>query len=68
MATGLDFWSALTGVAACVNVLGPAFGTLGANFQPLSDSGTWLMSLAMVVGRLEYFTVLALVMPRFWRD
>ena len=67
MATGLDFWSALTAIAACLNVLGPAFGVLGSNFQSVSDVGTWILSFAMVLGRLEYFTVLALFLPRFWR-
>lgn len=67
MATGLDFWSSLTAVAACLNVLGPAFGELGTNFQPLSDVGTWILSVAMILGRLEYFTVLALFVPSFWK-
>ena len=67
MATGLDFWSALTAIAACLNVLGPAFGVLGSNFQPVSDVGTWILSFAMILGRLEYFTVLALFLPSFWR-
>ena len=68
MATGLDFWSSLTAVGACLNVLGPAFGQLGSNFQPVSDVGTWILSFAMILGRLEYFTVLALFLPSFWRD
>lgn len=67
MATGLDFWSALTAIAACLNVLGPAFGALGSNFQPVSDTGTWILSFAMILGRLEYFTVFALFLPSFWR-
>lgn len=67
MMTGLDFWSSLTAVAACINVLGPAFGELGNNFQPVSDFGTWVLSLAMILGRLEYFTVLAVLLPSFWR-
>lgn len=67
VATGLDFWSSLTAVAACLNVLGPAFGSLGSNFQPVSDTGTWVLSGAMILGRLEYFTVLALFLPSFWR-
>ena len=67
MATGLDFWSSFTAVAACVNVLGPAFGELGSNFQPVSDTGTWILSGAMILGRLEYFTVLALFLPGYWR-
>lgn len=67
MATGLDFLSAFSATAACLNVLGPAFGELGNNFQPVSDAGTGILSFAMVLGRLEYFTVLTLVLPSYWR-
>lgn len=67
MLTGLDFWSSFTAVAACINVLGPGFGKVGSNFIPVSDSGIWLLSGAMILGRLEYFTVLALFLPLFWR-
>jgi trk system potassium uptake protein TrkH len=66
MFTGLDFWTSLTAVSACLNVLGPAFGELGNNFQPASDLGTVILSFAMILGRLEYFTVLALLEPAFW--
>lgn len=65
--TGLDFWSSFTAVAACINVLGPAFGELGNNFQAVNDFATWLLSFAMILGRLEYFTILALFLPGFWR-
>lgn len=68
MCTGLDFWSALSAVAACINVLGPAFGELGSNFQPVSDTGTWILSLLMLIGRLEYFTFLAVILPAFWNE
>jgi trk system potassium uptake protein len=67
MMTGLDFWSAFTAVAACLNVLGPGFGAVGSNFIPVSDTGIWLLNTAMVLGRLEYFTVLAMLTPGFWR-
>ncbi|EWS96449.1 potassium transporter [Pseudoalteromonas sp. SCSIO_11900] len=67
MATGLDFWSAFTAVAACVNVLGPGFGEVGSNFQPVTDTGTLILSIAMIVGRLEYFTVFALFTRTFWQ-
>ncbi len=67
IATGLDFWSSLSAVGACLNVLGPAFGELGSNFQPVSDAGTWCLSGAMILGRLEYFSLIALVSPAFWR-
>jgi trk system potassium uptake protein TrkH len=67
MATGLDFWSSFTAVAACINVLGPGFGAVASNFQPVSDTGIWILNLAMILGRLEYFTVLAMFMPHFWK-
>jgi trk system potassium uptake protein TrkH len=68
MSTGLDFWTSLTAVATCLNVLGPAFGDLGSNFQPVNDFGTCVLSFTMILGRLEYFTVLALFFPSFWRS
>jgi Trk-type K+ transport systems, membrane components len=67
MMTGLDAWSAFTAVAACINVLGPGFGVVGSNFQPVSDAGIWMLSAAMIIGRLEYLTVFALLLPAFWR-
>lgn len=67
MLTGLDFWTALSAVTACVNVLGPGFGELGNNFQPVSDTGIWILNLAMIMGRLEYLTLLVLFLPSFWR-
>lgn len=67
MGTGLDFLTALSGVSACMNVNGPAFGALGSNFIPLSDTATWILSATMILGRLEFFTVLVLLHPAFWR-
>ncbi len=66
--SGLGYWAAFSAVAACVNVLGPAFGELSTNFQPVSDAGTWVLSFAMILGRLEYFTVFALFTRQFWRS
>jgi len=68
MFTGLDFWSAFSAVAACLNVLGPGFGEVGANFAPVSDAATWTLTSAMLVGRLEYFTVFALFTRTFWKQ
>lgn len=68
MTTGLDFWSSFTAVSACINVLGPAFGELASNFQAVSDAGTWVLSGTMILGRLEYFTVLVLLLPTFWQQ
>jgi len=66
-ATGLDYWTSFTAVSACINVLGPGFGEVSSNFVVVSDTGTWLLSLAMLLGRLEYFTLVALLLPTFWR-
>ncbi len=66
-ATGLDFWSAFTAVSACINVLGPGFGEVSSNFIGVSDTGIWLLNIAMLLGRLEYFTIITLLMPAFWR-
>lgn len=68
MATGLDFWTAFTAVVACINVLGPGFGEVGSHFQIVSDTGSWILSGAMILGRLEYFTVLALFSRAFWQQ
>ncbi|TXS96750.1 potassium transporter [Parahaliea maris] len=65
--TGLDLLSAFSAVAACLNVLGPGLGQVGSNFQVVTDTGIWILSAAMILGRLEYFTVLALFFPMFWR-
>lgn len=67
MLTGLDLLSAFTAVAACLNVLGPGLGQVGSNFQVVTDTGSWILTGAMILGRLEYFTVLALLLPAFWR-
>lgn len=67
MCTGLDFWTSFTAIAACINVLGPAYGELGSNFQPATDVATWIFSGSMLLGRLEYFTVLVLFTKCFWK-
>lgn len=67
MLTGLSFWGAFSAVSACINVLGPAFGELGNNFQPVNDFGTWVLSLTMLLGRLEFFTILVIFSRYFWR-
>ncbi|GAB3292015.1 TrkH family potassium uptake protein [Pseudidiomarina andamanensis] len=67
MATGLDFWSSFTAVSACLNVLGPGFGEVGSNFIPVTDAGIWILNFAMLLGRLEYFTIIALLLPSFWQ-
>ncbi len=67
MATGLDQITAFSAVAACLNNLGPGLGEVGANYTGISDMSKWLLCLAMLLGRLEIFTLLVLLTPVFWR-
>ena len=67
MATGLDQVTAFSAVAACINNLGPGLGGVGQHYADISDTAKWLLSFAMVLGRLEIFTLLVLLSPTFWR-
>jgi trk system potassium uptake protein TrkH len=67
-ATGEDVVTAFSVVAACMNNVGPALGKATATVRDLSDAAVWLCSIAMLLGRLEVFTVLVLLTPAFWRD
>jgi trk/ktr system potassium uptake protein len=67
MAGGLDAVSAFGAVAACVNNLGPGLGVVANNFTAVADSEKWLLALAMLLGRLEIFTILVLFTPAYWR-
>ena len=68
--TGLDFVTALSGAATSISNVGPGLGeVIGAdgNFSSLPDSAKWIMSFAMLLGRLEIFTVLVMLSPAFWQ-
>ncbi len=67
--SGLDFISAFSGIIACINNAGPGLGVVGpaSNFGVLTDFQTWVCTLAMLIGRLEIFTILILFTPQFWR-
>ena len=67
--SGLDFISAFSAIIACINNAGPGLGVVGpaSNYGALSDFQTWVCTIAMLVGRLEIFTVLILFTPHFWR-
>ncbi|EAR22378.1 TrkH family potassium uptake protein [Nitrococcus mobilis] len=67
LCTGLDQLTAFSAVVACINNLGIAFGSVSGGFANISDTAKWLLSLAMLMGRLEIFTVLVLFLPAFWR-
>ncbi len=66
---GLDILTATTSVIATLNNIGPGLAAVGPvkNFSAIPDSGKWLLSLCMVLGRLELFAVLVLFVPSFWR-
>ncbi len=68
--SGMDFISAFTAILASVNNCGPGLGTVGpaTNYQSLSDFQTWVCTAAMLIGRLEIFTVLILFTREFWRS
>lgn len=68
--TGLDFTTALSGAATAIANVGPGLGdTIGpaGNFATLNDAAKWILTLAMLLGRLELLVVLVLFLPRFWR-
>ncbi|MEO1034440.1 MAG: TrkH family potassium uptake protein [Pseudomonadota bacterium] len=67
LATGLDQVTAFSAVAATLNNLGPGLGGVTAGFMGVSDAGKWVSIVAMVLGRLEIFTLLVLITPTFWR-
>ena len=68
MATGLDQVTAFSATAAGMNNLGPGLGGVSANYANLSDAAKWLLCLAMLLGRLEIFSLLVLFTPAFWRN
>ena len=67
MASGLDQVTAFSAVAATLNNLGPGLGDVGPNYAGINDFSKWVLTLSMLMGRLEIFTVLVLLSPAFWR-
>ncbi|MBY6066929.1 TrkH family potassium uptake protein [Leisingera aquaemixtae] len=69
--TGLDFVTAVSGAATAVANIGPGLGpTIGpaGNFSTLNDPAKWILSAAMLIGRLELMAVYAILTVRFWRS
>jgi trk system potassium uptake protein TrkH len=67
VATGLDFETAFSAVAAALNNLGPGLGAVAYHYGDIGDVAKWLLCTAMLLGRLEVFTLLVLFTPAFWR-
>ena len=67
---GLDWITALTGAAATVSGVGPGMGPIigpAGNYAGLPEIAKWLLTIGMLLGRLEILTVLVLLFPAFWR-
>jgi len=66
---GLDFTTAITSVAAAIGNIGPGLGTVGPvdNYAHIPYLGKWVLLGCMLLGRLEIYTVIILVVPEFWR-
>ena len=68
---GLDYITSMSAAATALSNTGPGLGPIigpSGTFAPLPDMAKWVLSFAMILGRLELFTVLVLFSPRFWRD
>ena len=67
MAMGMDQITAFSAIAACLNNLGPGLGEVGSNYAGINDAAKWVLGFAMLLGRLEIFTLLVLFSTTFWR-
>ncbi len=68
--TGLDFITSISGAATSISNVGPGLGaTIGpnGNFSKLPDISKWILSVGMILGRLEFFAILVLFLPSFWK-
>lgn len=67
LVTGLDQVTAWSAVGATLNNLGPGLGDVAANYSSLNDPAKYVLSLSMLLGRLEVFTFIVILSPMFWR-
>ena len=67
MSTGLDIVTSFSAVTACLNNLGPGLGEVGANYGSINSPSKWVLCMAMLLGRLEIFTLLVVLTPAFWK-
>ena len=69
--TGLDFITSISGAATSLSNVGPGLGSIigpNGNFSSLPDVSKWILTLGMILGRLELFAILVLFLPSFWRN
>ena len=64
--SGLDFESAFSAVGACLNNLGPGLGVVSENYSSINSFTKGVLAFAMLLGRLEIFTLLVILTPMFW--
>ena len=64
---GRLFVTAFSAIGACLNNLGPGLGDVASNYSGLDSEVKWLLMFAMMLGRLEIFTLLVLLTPSYWR-
>ena len=64
--TGVDFESAFSAVRACLNNLGPGLGIVSENYANINSASKGILAFAMLLGRLEIFTLLVILTPMFW--
>jgi trk system potassium uptake protein TrkH len=66
---GLDVMTAIASVAATINNIGPGLGAVGPmdNYRSIPFIGKWVLIFCMLVGRLELYTVIILLVPEFWK-
>ena len=68
--TGLDFITAISGAATSISNVGPGLGSMigpNGNFSGLPEISKWILTVGMILGRLELFAILVLFLPSFWR-
>lgn len=65
--TGVDFETAFSAVGASINNLGPGLGDVALHYGDMPVSAKWILCFAMLLGRLEVFTLLVLLTPAFWK-
>jgi trk system potassium uptake protein TrkH len=69
--TGLDFITSISGAATSISNVGPGLGSIigpNGDFSSLPDSSKWILTIGMILGRLELFAILVLFLPSFWRN
>ncbi|MCH8553243.1 MAG: TrkH family potassium uptake protein [Natronospirillum sp.] len=67
LGTGLDFVTSWSAVGSAMNNLGPGLGAVASNYSAIPDTSKWLLCFAMLMGRLEIFTLIIVLSPMFWR-